>query len=93
MINPDGPAGPIQQLKNGIIRMSQDSQRPIQIVTFHSSYAVRLPTWDRKILPLPGSTLQVKYHPVLYPEDHSFEELRTELLSVLNSHHKDEPID
>ena len=83
MINPDGPSGPPNKLKTGILRMAKQSQRPIQIVHISCSRGIAIPSWDRKIIPLPFSTITVVYHPLLDPNDRSIEDLKQDVSALL----------
>ncbi len=82
-INPDGPKGPPQQLKNGIIQMSQKSGRPIQVVKFKSSCHIKLKSWDKKILPFPFSKIDIFYSEAFYPNKESFESQKTNVTKAL----------
>jgi lysophospholipid acyltransferase (LPLAT)-like uncharacterized protein len=55
----DGPAGPAHVLKRGAIDMARLSGRKLVAIRFEYERAVRLPGWDRKFWPLPGSTVRV----------------------------------
>ena len=47
----DGPAGPAQVLKPGVLWMSRDAQVPVVPLRFSGSRGIRLGGWDRKFLP------------------------------------------
>lgn len=55
---PDGPAGPAEELKNGILYMSIESGRPIVPLSFRYSRALSLPRWDHARVPLPLSRVE-----------------------------------
>lgn len=58
-ITPDGPRGPQGILKKGVLHVAAGSGVPIVPVRLHATPAVRLPTWDRKVVPLPFSQIVV----------------------------------
>jgi len=60
-LNPDGPHGPSRQVKDGILLLSESTGAPVVALHIGCRHAVRLPTWDRKLLPLPGSTITVSH--------------------------------
>ena len=62
VITPDGPAGPPLTAKKGVFLLSAKTDLPVTAVAFHCSKPMRLPTWDRKILPWPFSTVRIHFH-------------------------------
>jgi lysophospholipid acyltransferase (LPLAT)-like uncharacterized protein len=46
---------------------------PIVPLRFTLSRALELPTWDRKRLPLPFSTIRVRFGAPIYVEESNFE--------------------
>lgn len=52
-ITPDGPRGPAQIATKGIVAVARHSGKPVIPVTFSSTRAKRLGTWDRFMLALP----------------------------------------
>ncbi|HVP67159.1 MAG TPA: DUF374 domain-containing protein [Anaeromyxobacteraceae bacterium] len=60
-LNPDGPHGPARHVKDGVLILSEQTGAPIVALRVECSRAIRLPTWDRKLLPLPGSRITVSY--------------------------------
>jgi lysophospholipid acyltransferase (LPLAT)-like uncharacterized protein len=60
-LNPDGPKGPAHQVKDGVLDLSQRTGLPVFAVRVRCSRAMRLPTWDRKLVPLPFSTVELDY--------------------------------
>lgn len=52
-ITPDGPRGPAQVAAKGAAAIAKFSGKPVLPVTFHSTRAKRLKTWDRFMLALP----------------------------------------
>lgn len=60
-LNPDGPHGPAHAVKDGALDLAASAQVPILALRFACTRELRLPTWDRKRVPLPFSRLDVFY--------------------------------
>ncbi len=58
-IAPDGSVGPRMQCSEGIVVLSQITKTPILLLSFSSSKAIVLKSWDRFFLPLPFSKITV----------------------------------
>ena len=54
-IIPDGPKGPKQKVKDGIIKLSQFTGAPIVPVVWSTNKYKKLLTWDNFIIPYPFS--------------------------------------
>lgn len=52
-ITPDGPKGPAERVKPGVIELARLSGRPILPAAFGAAPARRLKSWDRFLIPLP----------------------------------------
>jgi len=52
-LTPDGPKGPPRAIKQGIIRLAEQSGCVVVPVAFTASAKLRLNSWDRTIVPLP----------------------------------------
>lgn len=52
-VTPDGPMGPVGQAKAGAVTMASLSGAPMIPFGYAAKPALRLPTWDRMLLPLP----------------------------------------
>ncbi|HEX67725.1 MAG TPA: DUF374 domain-containing protein [bacterium] len=61
IIIPDGPRGPRYKVKEGIIRISQKSAKPIQPLRFSPKRFIAFPSWDKLILPLPFSQIEFQF--------------------------------
>lgn len=53
VITPDGPRGPRQHMKDGVVAISRLSKAPIIMVTFSCKRRKIINSWDKFILPLP----------------------------------------
>ena len=70
VINPDGPAGPEKVLKKGVLYVAQASGVPVVPLKINVGWALNLPTWDHKKIPLPFTTIEVIYEkPILVTEE------------------------
>ncbi len=52
-ITPDGPKGPPGCIKQGVIRLAEQSACMVVPVAFTASRMLRIKSWDRTIVPLP----------------------------------------
>jgi lysophospholipid acyltransferase (LPLAT)-like uncharacterized protein len=69
-IAPDGPRGPRHQAQSGIIALAQLTEIPIIPVAVGARWKIEFQSWDRFLLPLPGSRVMVAYgEPVVVPSD------------------------
>ncbi len=84
---PDGPRGPNEHLKPGVIRLAQLTGRPILPMTFSSTHGIFFSSWDRFFLPLPGGKgVMVLGEPVYVPAtltQDEFEETRIHVENVM----------
>jgi lysophospholipid acyltransferase (LPLAT)-like uncharacterized protein len=69
-IAPDGPCGPRHQAQSGIIALARLTEMPIIPVAVGARWKIEFQSWDRFLLPLPGSRVVVAYgEPVVVPSD------------------------
>jgi lysophospholipid acyltransferase (LPLAT)-like uncharacterized protein len=65
---PDGPRGPRQRAQSGVIILARLTETPIVPVAVGARWKIEFHSWDRLLLPLPGSRLIVAYgEPVVVP--------------------------
>lgn len=64
-ITPDGPRGPAERVKPGIIAAAQHAAVPVVPATAQPSRAWWLSSWDRFCIPRPFTTIHVVYGPAL----------------------------
>lgn len=62
-LNPDGPYGPAHRVKDGVLDLAQRTGAPVVALHLRCHRALRVPSWDRKFVPLPFSRLDVVYSP------------------------------
>jgi hypothetical protein len=60
-ITPDGPRGPLMELKPGVLALARKTGAWIVPVTVRFERAWHLKTWDRMVIPLPFSETIVRY--------------------------------
>ncbi len=60
-ITPDGPRGPAQLAKPGIVRVAELSGAPILPVIARVRGAWRLGSWDRLVVPRPFTEVEIQY--------------------------------
>jgi len=70
VVLPDGPDGPRQTLKRGVLHLAAESGVPIVPLRLDASRSITAPTWDRKELPIPFSTIRLRIgRPIAVAED------------------------
>lgn len=79
VITPDGPKGPPQVLKTGVLHIAAGSGVPVVPVRLSASPAIRLRTWDGKWLPLPFSRIVVTFAAPIEVTPENFDEAAREL--------------
>lgn len=84
-VTPDGPFGPEGEVKSGVLYFSQQSGLPIVPIRIECNRTLRLPTWDKKAIPLPFSTIVIEYGEPLIVDEANFEECRTLLKARLKN--------
>ena len=60
----DGPRGPRRSLKEGTARIAALTDSSVTVVGVAASSGLRLPSWDRFLIPAPGATVFVSLAPV-----------------------------
>jgi lysophospholipid acyltransferase (LPLAT)-like uncharacterized protein len=69
-IAPDGPRGPRHHAQSGLIILARLAEAPIIPVAVGARWKIEFRSWDRFLLPLPGSRVVVAYgEPVVVPSD------------------------
>jgi len=59
ILTSDGPRGPRRRMKEGTSRLAERTNRPIVPIGLATTAGLRLRTWDRFLIPLPGATVFV----------------------------------
>ena len=60
-ITPDGPRGPLMELKPGVTALARKTGAWIVPVTLAFDHAFELKTWDRMVIPFPFAVCTVRY--------------------------------
>ncbi|HEX6133931.1 MAG TPA: lysophospholipid acyltransferase family protein [Longimicrobiales bacterium] len=69
-LTPDGPRGPRERLKPGVIQLAQITGAPLVPVAAAASRAWWFTSWDRFLVPRPFARLHVAYaDPIFVPRD------------------------
>jgi lysophospholipid acyltransferase (LPLAT)-like uncharacterized protein len=85
-ITPDGPKGPRQVCKRGVVTMACHSGVAIRPVTYSTEERWVLPSWDRMIVPRPFSRGVVVFGDLLTPTpEGDEEEFRSKIEESLNA--------
>ncbi len=88
LLTPDGPRGPRQRAKGGIILMAKFNKNLIVPVGFSAKYGFQLKSWDRFLMPLPFTRIMAIWgEPIHVPADcnkHNLEKYRLLLESCMN---------
>lgn len=85
VFTPDGPKGPPQIAKDGVVYAAQVTGLPILPMSFASPGSKVLRTWDRMILPKPFTRGVFLYGaPITIPRDGDVEEWRVKVEERLN---------
>jgi lysophospholipid acyltransferase (LPLAT)-like uncharacterized protein len=72
-LTPDGPQGPCYSIKEGIFSLALISKAPLLALHWKCTRYKRFSSWDRFILPLPFSVVDIAWSPVLLPPQSSEE--------------------
>lgn len=59
-MTPDGPVGPIYEFKRSILGLARMTGAPLLLLAANCETAWRAPSWDRHLVPLPFSTVEVR---------------------------------
>lgn len=80
IITPDGPRGPAETIKPGVIYAAQKCHSPVIAMSWHASRCIRLSSWDRFCIPLPFSKITVSFSkPLLFSESDTPETIESAL--------------
>jgi len=84
VITPDGPRGPVKELKPGALIMAAETGLPVLPVTFRVNRQWTLLTWDRKRWPRPFARIVMTVHPPIFVTDANDPAKWAELTAALN---------
>lgn len=77
-ITPDGPRGPCYKLQPGVIFLAQKAGQNLVVFTYECSRSIRLKSWDRFMLPLPFSRIDLSLLPCEVRQTDTREEFEAE---------------
>lgn len=75
LITPDGPRGPARKLKAGAVVAAYRAQVPLWLCRVSAATAIRGTHWDRFLIPLPFSRIDLEFLPFPVPAEASREEI------------------
>ena len=55
IVVPDGPRGPYQQAKSGVLQLARATGAPVYPTTYSAAWHIRIGSWDRLMIPFPFS--------------------------------------
>ena len=86
LVTPDGPRGPVYQVSQGVVFLSQKSGAPVVPIHMEYSRCWRLKSWDRFVVPWPFAKLRAIFGaPITVPPIESAEQFETEQLRLQNA--------
>jgi len=84
-ITPDGPRGPAKKISGHVVNISHISKCPIVCFSYNASKKITLDTWDKFIIPLPFSTIDLYFSEPIELDFKKSNELNNELLEKILS--------
>ena len=86
LVTPDGPRGPVYQVSQGVVFLSQKSGAPVVPIHMEYSRCWRLKSWDRFVVPWPFATLRAIFGaPITVPPIEGAEQFEAEQLRLQNA--------
>ena len=86
LVTPDGPRGPVYQVSQGVVFLSQKSGAPVVPIHMEYSRCWRLKSWDRFVVPWPFAKLRAIFGaPITVPPIESAEQFEAEQLRLQNA--------
>lgn len=55
IVVPDGPRGPCQQAKSGVLQLARTTGAPVYPTAYSAAWHIRIGSWDRLMIPFPFS--------------------------------------
>ncbi len=87
IVVPDGPRGPCQRAKSGVLQLARVTGAPVYPTTYSAAWHTSIGSWDRLMLPFPFSrVVYVVGEPISVPADttpEQMEQKRQELETCL----------
>ena len=85
-ITPDGPKGPAQVLKDGVLQLSYLTKLPIIATRTKVSHAYVFNSWDRFYIPYPFAKVRIEYSkPIFVTSKDEFDDKKREIEEFMNS--------
>ncbi|MBE2253397.1 MAG: DUF374 domain-containing protein [Myxococcus sp.] len=70
-LTPDGPHGPALVSKLGAAQLSRQSDLPVVWASASAAPALRAPTWDDFVMPLPFARVKVRFSAPVFPAQYA----------------------
>jgi lysophospholipid acyltransferase (LPLAT)-like uncharacterized protein len=83
VVTPDGPKGPVYQVKPGIALAAYESSANVVPMCWEASRFFRLRSWDKMILPKPFSTISVTFGRPVTLKDPDPAPIEKQMLEIL----------
>ena len=84
VITPDGPSGPVKELKKGVLDMSLASGIPVVPLKIQTPERFILKaTWDNKRIPIPFSAIIVEFGKPVIVNEENYEIARREIIEQM----------
>ena len=69
-ITPDGPLGPAEVVKPGVVLLAKETGLPIFTVSYYAKRVIRAKSWDRFVIVLPFNKITIMVgEPIYVPKD------------------------
>jgi len=83
LITPDGPRGPNKKMKIGAVLIAHKGKVPLQLCTVVIGWSIKLKSWDKFEIPLPFSSIKLKFNEIVEFENlEDREEVTKELIEL-----------
>ena len=70
IVVPDGPRGPCQQAKSGVLQLARATGAPVYPTAYSAAWHIRIGSWDRLMIPFPFSrVVYVVGSPIFVPAE------------------------
>ncbi|HKJ05369.1 MAG TPA: lysophospholipid acyltransferase family protein [Geopsychrobacteraceae bacterium] len=85
VLTPDGPRGPRQELKDGVVQLARLTGRAVVPMAFSCSRGIRFSSWDRFLFPFPfGRCVYAFGEPLSFSKEEGVGEFKSRLQQAMN---------
>lgn len=82
-VTPDGPRGPLYRLSPGVIFLAQSTGAAVLPVHVEYARCFRLKSWDRFMIPLPFSRVEVAFGPLFHAVSSTLQDATASLAEIM----------